>query len=286
MKRNFESGGVCTARYREVESLEQLQEAFALFGKPVICKAVDTSGSRGIIRVEAADQLPGAYKYVMSATRKNYFIVEEFISGIEFGAQAAVFDGEVQFVMTHGDIVYHGKTDVPIGHYVPYSIPAVVEEEARRQIELSVKALGLNTCAINADFILCDDQVYVLEIGARAGGTCLPELVSIHYGIDYYAYILELSLGNRPNVQFASYHPCGNLLITSDQGGILDCIEVDGSELDIVETVYDYHSGDIVPAFRLGPDRLGHVVLRAADEATVRNDLKKLESKIKIHFKE
>jgi predicted ATP-grasp superfamily ATP-dependent carboligase len=59
-------------------------------------------------------------------------------------------------------------TDVPIGHYGAL-IPAVVEEEARRQIDLSVKALGLTTCVINVDFILCDDQVYVLEIGARAG---------------------------------------------------------------------------------------------------------------------
>jgi biotin carboxylase len=285
MKRSFEAGGVCTARFREVESLEQLQAAFDLFGKPVICKAVDTSGSRGIIRVDSAEQLPGAYKYVMSATRKSYFIIEEFISGVEFGAQAAVFDGEVQFVMTHGDIVYHGKTDVPIGHYVPYSIPAVVEEEARRQIDLSVKALGLTTCVINVDFILCDDQVYVLEIGARGGGTCLPELVSIHYDIDYYAYILDLSLGIKPNVQFVPQYPCGNLLITSDQGGVLDCIEVDDSELDIVETVFDYKHGDMVPAFRLGPDRLGHVVLKGADEATVLSDLKKLEPKIKIRFK-
>jgi biotin carboxylase len=284
MKQNFETGGVCTARYREVESLEQLQTVFALFGKPMICKAVDTSGSRGIIRVESPDQLPGAYKYVMNATHKNYFIVEEFIRGIEFGAQAAVFEGEVQFIMTHGDIVYHGKTDVPIGHYVPYSIPPVVEAEARRQIELSVRALGLSTCAINVDFILSDDQVYVLEIGARAGGTCLPELVSIHYDIDYYAYIVELSLGSKPRVEFVPKNACGNLLITSDQGGVLGSIEVDGDGLDIVETAFDYQPGDMIPAFRLGPDRLGHVVLKASDEDAVLSDLNQLGQRIRINF--
>jgi biotin carboxylase len=286
MKRRFESGGVCTARFREVESLEQLRAVFDQFAKPVICKAVDMSGSRGIIRVDAADQLSDAYEYVMGATQKRSFIIEEFISGVEFGAQAAIYDGEVQFIMPHGDIVFHGKTDVPIGHYVPYTLPESVETEARRQVELSVKALGLTTCAINVDFILRDNQIFVLEIGARGGATCLPELVSIYYDIDFYAYILELSLGMKPRVDFLPQHPCGNLLITSAQGGVLERIDVDNTELDIVETVFDYHPGDSVPEFHVGPDRLGHVVLRAADEATVCNDLKKLESKIKIRLKE
>lgn len=46
--------------------------------------------------------------------------------------------------------------------------------------------MGLNNCAINADFILKDDKTYVLELGGRSGATCLAELVSIYYGYDYY----------------------------------------------------------------------------------------------------
>lgn len=284
MKRRFESEGVCTARFREVATLEELRQAFDLFEKPVICKAVDTSGSRGIIRVDSADDLPRAFEYVMRATRQKYFLVEEFISGVEFGAQAAVIDGEAQFVMPHGDILYHGKTDVPIGHYVPYSMSDKVKGLVWTQLDKSIRALGLTTCAINADFILRGDHVYVLEIGARAGATCLPELVSTHYEIDYYAYILELSLGSKPRAQFESRNPCGNLLITSKSGGRLDCIDVDGNGLEIIETVIDHDHGETVPAFRLGPDRLGHVVLKAATEEKILEDLKLLESRIQVKF--
>ena len=284
MKGKFEADDVCTARFREVESLEQLRAAFELFEKPVICKAVDSSGSRGIIRVDSADQLRDAYQYVMNTTQKKSFIIEEFISGVEFGAQAAVFNGEVQFVMPHGDILFHGKTDVPIGHFVPYSIPKKVEAEARRQLELSVRSLRLTTCAINADFILRNDQVYVLEIGARAGATCLPELVSIYYDFDYYAYILELSLGTNHRVDFSPRHPCGNLLITSDRGGTLEGIDVDDFGLEIMEMVFDYHPGEMVPQFRVGPDRLGHIVLKGLDEAKVRSDLDGLPSRITVRL--
>ena len=39
--------------------------------------------------------------------------------GEEFGAQAFVLDGEVQFILPHGDYVFQGDTGVPIGHLPP-----------------------------------------------------------------------------------------------------------------------------------------------------------------------
>jgi len=282
MKLKFDAGGVRTAHFREVDSLEQLRVAFDLLAKPVICKAVDTSGSRGIIKVNTVDQLPEAFRYARGASQKNYILIEEYIQGVEFGAQAAVIEGELQFVMLHGDILHHGKTDIPVGHYVPYSVPAHVEEDAKRQIKLAVKALGLSTCVINADFVLRGDQVYVLEIGARGGATCLPELVSTYYDMDYYGYILDLSLGLKPQMEFKPKFPCGNLLIKSASAGTLEGFEINGDHLDIVEVVHDYKPGDKVPAFQLGPDRLGHVVIRGADDVEVLHDLKVLENNIKV----
>lgn len=35
----------------------------------------------------------------------------------------------------------------------------------------------------------------MIEITGRAGGTCLPEMVSIYYGINYYEAIVRLALG-------------------------------------------------------------------------------------------
>lgn len=282
MKRKFDTGGVRTAHFREVDSLEQLRSVYDELSKPVICKAVDTSGSRGIMRVDSEDQLPEAFHYARKASRADYILVEEFIAGVEFGAQAAVIDGKLQFVMVHGDILHHGKTDIPIGHYVPYSIPSSVVEETRCQVELSARALGLTTCVINADFVMRGDDVYVLEIGARAGATCLPELVSTFYEMDYYGYILDLSLGVTPQPSFEAKHPCGNLLITSKHGGTLQRIEIGGPAFDLVEVVHDYKPGDKIPAFKLGPDRLGHVVIRGKDEASVIQDLKVLKKNIKV----
>ena len=140
---------------------------------PLIFKSVDSSGSRGIIRVNSIDEFDDAIAYVRENTHKDYFLVEEFIEGEEFGAQAFAYDGNVSFILPHGDYVYQGDTGVPVGHYAPYQLSEEVIEDAKIQLRRAVKAMGLDNCAINADFILKNDKTYVLEIGGRCGATCL-----------------------------------------------------------------------------------------------------------------
>lgn len=47
----------------------------------------------------------------MKLTKRSYCIVEEFIEGWEFGAQAFVYNNEVLFVMPHGDRKYYLRLD-------------------------------------------------------------------------------------------------------------------------------------------------------------------------------
>ena len=39
----------------------------------------------------------------------------------------------------------------------------------------------------------------MLEIGARAGATCLVEMTSLYYGFDYYQKIIQCNLGEKPD---------------------------------------------------------------------------------------
>ena len=160
--------------------------------------------------------------YVKENTRKDYFLIEEFVEGEEFGAQAFVYNGEVQFILPHGDYVFHGDTGVPIGHFAPYNLNEDVIEDAKEQLRGAVKAMQLDNCAINADFILKDNKTYVLELGGRCGATCLAELTSIYYGFDYYEKILRTALGENPHFTFDKpFVPNASHLLMSDKDGII-----------------------------------------------------------------
>ncbi len=87
MKKKYEEYGVRTARFREVSFGDDMYETAKDLHFPLIFKAVDTSGSRGIIRVNTKDEFEEARQIVKANTRTDYFIIEEFIEGEEFGAR-------------------------------------------------------------------------------------------------------------------------------------------------------------------------------------------------------
>lgn len=284
MKKAFIDNNVRTARYKKVFKLNQAKKIFENFGNPVIFKAVDSSGSRGIIKVDNKSKIDYAFKKVMSVTKKNYFIIEEYIEGEEFGAQAFVYNDNLEFILPHGDIIFtEADAAVPIGHYAPYKTRKLIFEDIKKQVFNSIKALNLNNCAINADFILKEDKVYVLEIGARAGATCLPELVSIYYNIDYYEQIINMSLGFRPEFKLDEANPNASILLTSDKTGIIKkIINNNDANNNILDISFDFDVGDKVNKFKVGPDRVGQIIVKNQTLESVMDLLEEVENNIQI----
>lgn len=266
MKEKYEVAGVRTARFRKISVKEQqLSEKLSELRFPLIFKAVDTSGSRGIMRVDSCEEFETARANVIKYTKLDYYIVEEFIEGEEFGAQAFIRNGKIQFILPHGDYVFHGDTGVPVGHFAPYDLKEDVIEDTKKQLTGAALAMGLDNCAINADFILSDDKVYVLELGGRSGATCLAELVSIYYGYNYYEKMILTALGQEVSFESNQSVPNASKLLMSDRTGtILSIKNNNGPDDRICEIQFDYSVGEDVNAFRVGPDRIGHIITKGS----------------------
>lgn len=263
MKQAFIDHGVRTAKFMKISSLEEAYAAVHCLALPLIFKAVDSGASKGIVKVVNVSQVAFAYEAVMGATKQDYFIVEQFIEGVEFGAQAFVYNHSIAFVMPHGDLMFYGDAGVPIGHHVPYELPEQVLVDIHTQLERSIAALGLNNCAINADFMCKDEQVYVLEIGGRAGATCLPELVSTFYGFDYYEQIIKVALGITPHFSFSCLQPCAcELLLADESGEIVNIEDSNEPHPDIIAISMDYPIGGIVSKFKVGTNRIGQIIVK------------------------
>lgn len=285
MKAQYEKEHVRTARFRKVFFNDpDIKGTIKELEFPLIFKSVDSSGSRGIIRVDSYDEFDKAIAYVKEYTREDYFIIEEFIEGEEFGAQAFVYHGEVQFILPHGDYVFHGDTGVPIGHFAPYDLSPETIEDAKEQLRRSVKAMKLDNCAINADFILKDGKTYVLELGGRCGATCLAELVGIYYGFNYYEKILRVAIGEDPEFDFdQTKTPNASHLLMSDKDGVI-VSEKDNNDPndDIYEVEFDYKPGDEVHKFHIGPHRIGHIITKGKTLKDAQDLLFKAMDKVEI----
>lgn len=286
MKQAFVEHGVNTAAFEYVDLQNSNPvEVCERIGYPVMFKSIDASGSRGITKASCATDIPFAYQEVVENTHSDKYIIEKFLSGEEYGAQAFVYDGTIRFVLPHGDYVFQGGTGVPLGHFAPYDMSRDIIEDSKEQLQRAVTALGVDNCAINADFMLVDGKAYVLEIGARAGATCLVEMTEQYYGIDYYKQIIRCAMGQEPDFTPGNEkrQPCVVMLFQADKTGVIRAIDMgDQNAPGVLDVSLDYGVGDSVRKFRKGPDRIGQCIVVGDSVAQAKKTLDEAMAKVKL----
>lgn len=271
MKKAFEKFNVKSPKFFEITNYSDLEKAWKIFNKKVILKAVDLQASRGVYVCESYDELQKAFKEIMNLSSAGYCLIEEFIEGIDIGAQAFVYNNEILFVLPHNDEVATGTANKPIGHSAPLIGTDILINTVQIECRKAIKALGLNNCAVNIDLIkTANDEVYMIELTGRVGATCLPELVSIYYGINYYEMIVELAMGKDPRSIFYNRNkietPNASRFLMSNKNGVVKNIKnniIDDEDIVLLDLYVK--KGDTIKKFEDGKDRLGQMVVKGKD---------------------
>ncbi len=286
MKKALYAAGVKTAEFQIVYSEKEALAAASEIGLPVMVKAVDSSGSRGITRVTSLALLPDAWEQAKANTRSDAVLVEKWLDGVEFGAQAFVQGSRVVRVLSHNDTVTPPPNCTPIGHSVPVQFCDEQIKSVEETVIKAIKALGIRDTVSNVDLMLVGDVPYVIELGARMGATCLPENICHYIGGDIYEYLINTALGNQPEIPNGySTANAALLLFSCTAGELQEVIVPEEIELhkDVLELVIDVKPGEKVDAFKVGPDRLGHIIVAA--ESAELAEAKAIKLAAKIQFK-
>ncbi len=267
MKDAFISHGVSTARFKYVRTLMDLREAVSDLGMPIIIKAVDLQGSRGINIVKNDGMLEEAFHNTMKETKLDYCIVEQFIEGEEFGAQAFINNGELVYFLPCGDITFWARTNIPVGHYAPLELNSEDYIAVKDQVLLACNAVGLDNCAVNVDLIKSDGKFYIIELTGRIGANCLPEIVSTYYGIDVYKMILDVSLGLDVREWFNQNKKqpvaCYAKILFSNKSGILKSIRNQNkNNTNILDISFYVKEGQKINTFTNSKDCIGQIIVK------------------------
>ena len=292
MKKAFAEYGVNSAKFLEVSSEETAVEASKEIGFPLVLKALDLQGSNGVFICNNEAEFTEAYKTVKDQSKLNSYIVEEFVSGYELGAQAFVYNGEILYILPHGDYTFMSKTAIPVGHYVPVDISADLEKEVLSECEKAIRALGLNNCAVNIDLIAKDGKIYVIELTGRAGATCLPELVSIYFGLDYYKMIAMTAMGEDPRPYFdartdAHVANASHMLISEESGVVTEIPDLSDykTDPDIYDLSLIVKEGDKVNKYTNAKDRIGQVIVKGDSYDACKEKLDTILEQVKVTVK-
>jgi biotin carboxylase len=266
-RRCLAAAGVPQPDFRVVQTIESAERAACELGFPCVIKAPASSGSRGVVKVGGLGEMSAAFAEAMRYAPGGELLVETFVCGTEFGAQSFSVDGRCRLVLPHNDTLSDPPHMVPTGH----SFPVDLEVGARMRLEASVarcvEALGIWSGPANIDLIVDESgEVRIIEVGARIGATCLPELVHCFTGIDWVKQTLRSAVGEAPNLEVQFEQACAAKILYAKADGQLAGIKIDNEVLKlpgVLDVEVTVAVGDAVSRLRKGTDRIGRVLVKA-----------------------
>ena len=260
---------------------EEAIRDYERFKFPVMVKPVDSSGSKGVVKVFSPDALAPAIDEALSYSRAGRFIIEEFIvkKGYQVSGDGFSVDGRLVFT-SFGNELYapSGGTTrdyVALGEFWPSLLTDEQTSKVNTELQNLMTALKMRTCAYNIEVILDEnDTPYVIELGPRNGGSYIPQLIKYATGVDLVDYTIRAAIGEScdglkmtPAKGFWS-----NYMIFSTVSGRFKGLKFDEDfrRNNLLEVHCTASDGDEVYAYRNTSHSLGTILFRAdsLDEMT------------------
>lgn len=279
-------GQVSTPHFVAGSRLDDLFDSIQALTPPVMFKPVDTSGSRGISRVDdiCLSACETAWDLARGHSRSQTVCVEEYVEGIHCSGDGFLMGGRLFAVIT--DKYKQGY--VPTGH----SLPTRLERTDRRRVLIEVTencaALGYSNGPIDFDVVVTPNRVTVIEISPRLGGNGIPTLIQRATGIDLTTATVSAALGAKVNlpVEAEVRNPCGSLVFGSQSAGVLRRLasakEVHTAVPEVFEYAVHYEPGDSAPAFLHSGNRLGHALFDCCGPADYQDVILRIEDALQL----
>ncbi len=229
---------------------------------PVVVKAPDRQGQRGLSLVRERSELGNAIDRALSASRSGVCIVEELIEGPEVTVQGFSVHGEFHPLLVTDRLTAEPPAfGVALAHLWPSRV-----EGAAEVAEHAVRALGIRDGPSYTQLRVGPDGPRVVELAARLGGGHDAELCLAAVGVDLNALALSAVLGDEISADALVATPrCGGACVRFLVAPPGDLRNVRGAEaaeqLEGVEWVRVYRSrGARIAPLRVGSDRNGAVL--------------------------
>lgn len=242
------------------------------FKFPIMVKPVDSSGSKGVVKVYSREQLKNAVDEALSYSRSKRFIVEEFINkkGYQVSGDGFSINGKLVFT-SYGNELYSGKGTreyVALGEFWPSLLSDEMKIKVDSELQKLISALGMKTCAYNIEAIIDEnDDVYILELGPRNGGSYIPQLIKYATGVDLVEYTIKGAMGEDcSDLKMQPTQGCwSNYMILSKKNGKFKGIWFDQKfrKNNLLHVYCTHNIGDEVHSYQNTTHSLGTILFKA-----------------------
>jgi len=256
---------------------------------PIIVKPVDSSGSKGVTKVEKKEDIKKAFEYALTFSREKKIVLEEFFvrDGYQVAGDGFVVNGKLVFrcwANEHFDKLCNPL--VPIGESFPSIMNNYTLEQAHSETQRLLDLLGIKMGALNFDFHYNKNGDFsFLELGPRNGGNLIPEVIKYATGVDLIKYTVDSALGfdcselEMKNTK--GYYSC--YMVHSLQNGVVKEIWYsDEIKNNIIEENIFVKQGDKVNKFDGSNHTLGTMIMKFESQNEMLEKMDNMEKYLKV----
>lgn len=257
-----------------------------------IIKPIDSSGSRGVFKVNGIDlpKLKKSFIASKKASIKKIVICEEFIPTNlpQIAGDAVILNKKIIF--SHwGDQYYNSHLNplLPVAESWPTIHIKKNILYIERELNKLLKILKITIGVFNFDMRLTNDgRLMIIEIAPRNGGDYIAEVVKVSTGVDMIQQTLNLYLGIKifkKDLIKSKNVNCASLRLGASKKGFLKKIYFSKKLKKLIYKKYLLKKkNDIVKKFFLGKESLGNVFLKFKNSNQMKNIMKDFNQHIKI----
>jgi len=253
------------SQFYEIDTINKLGEIRSSLQFPLIVKPCDGSGSKAVKRVDNFEQLQVVCNEAMQASLIGKALIEDFITGTEYGVESFVYRDQIYILGIMGKIMACPPDYAELGHYMPSNLQ--IEEKVKAVVKAAIQALEINFGSVNMDLLITEDnRVCIVDVGARMGGNLIgSHVIPLGSGIDYLGNIIRAAVGDP--VDFTKRYSglsVATRLLALSPGRIAELPNFDEIEQQYCVKVYhNLNIGDIIKQYHNNLDGCGYVVATA-----------------------
>ncbi|RDH43768.1 ATP-grasp domain-containing protein [Zooshikella ganghwensis] len=271
-RQHLANTNVSSPGYYHASTIAQLRKAGEKLSFPIISKPANGSGSKDITLLHNLVDLNALIARTQS--EQVNLLLEEFIVGELISVESFTYKGMNHILGCTNRLMTHHPEFIELGYAFPYKLNDNLQAKVEHYTNTVLDKLNYTFGFCHIEFIVGEDDIYLIEVNPRLGGGQLGKLMSNSLQANVYDIMVDALFDDLINqVNFTTGDAYGCYTIYPTQAGTVKQIhgvEIAKHHPNIVGVISAVSQGDQVTP---PTDMLGHAFQVIAKEKTAERAL-------------
>lgn len=293
MKKLFSESNIPTANYKILDKAFK-DEEIGNIKFPVVIKPLDSQGQRGVFKLDSITEIRANFDEVLSFSRENYILLEEYYKSDEITVSGWVVDSETTILTVTDRVTFENKSHIGIctAHNFPSKNLLKYYDEILSITKKIVEVFKIKNGPIYFQMLIGKEGIKVNEVACRIGGAYEDELIPLLTGIDILDMLIDYTLGNPVDYRkLRQYNLLENnktacvQMIFARPGKIEKLGDMNNIKKlnGVVQAKFIFKSGDEIKEIENATQRAGYMIIEGYDKVILKENIEKAFETLKMY---